>query len=269
MYERVIMAMGMPRSGTSWLSQIIDSCPDVCFRLSPLFAYACKNAVNECSDREEYERVFRRAYLLDDEFMTQRRHREAGNYPQFAKSSAQPPVLFIKDTRFHNLTEAIMCFFPALKFVAIVRHPCGAINSWLTTPKEFPRDADPSKEWRLATCRKNAPEEFWGFEDWKFVTRLHLRMEKQYPERFRIVQYEDLVESAVEATKQLFAFLELPYTSQTERFLLESQRYHIDDTHAVYKNPLVKDKWRSQLNPEIQAEIMSEMKGTDLERFLR
>ena len=44
----------MPRSGTSWLSQIFDSHPDTKFKLSPLFSYAFKNAVNIESSKKEW-----------------------------------------------------------------------------------------------------------------------------------------------------------------------------------------------------------------------
>lgn len=268
MYERLIFAMGMPRSGTSWLSQIIDSSPDVRFRLSPLFSYAFKGQLGETSPREEYDRVFRGAYQLDDEFMTQRRHRQAENYPTFAVKSPAPRYLFIKDTRYHNLIETLLRYYDDMKMVCIVRHPCGTISSWLNTPKEFPRTADPAQEWRHARCRKTAPEEFWGFEDWKTVTRLHMRMAQEYPERVRLLRYESLVVNAVEETRALFSFLGLTYTAQTEAFVVESQGKHVDDTHAVYKHPRVKDRWRDQLPRPIQEEILAEVRGTNLERFI-
>jgi hypothetical protein len=37
-FERLVIIDGMPRSGTSWLAQIVESCPIVRYRLSPLFA---------------------------------------------------------------------------------------------------------------------------------------------------------------------------------------------------------------------------------------
>ena len=269
MYQQIIMIVGMPRSGTSWLSQILDSCPQVCFRLSPLFSYAFKNAVNENSSKEAYENVFRGAYAAHDEFMGQTRNRELGHYPVFKIKDSAPEFLVIKMTRFHNLISTILRYFENLRIAAIVRHPCGAINSWLATPKEFPQEADPMKEWRTGACRKTGPEEFWGFEDWKKVTRLHLSLAAEYPDRFTIVQYEDLVTNPVGKTRQLFSFLELPYTPQTEAFLIESQSRHDEDTHATYKDPGVKDQWKTRLHPQIQAEILKETQHTDLEQFLK
>jgi len=269
MFEEIIVVMGMPRSGTSWLSQIFDSCPQVRFRLSPLFSYEFKNYVNETSSKELWEHVLRGAYKSDNDFMNQSERRKFGQYPSFKKKDAKPRHLVIKDTRFHNLTERMLDLFDNLKMVAIVRHPCGAIHSWLATPSEFPQGADPMKEWRTGSCRKMGYGEFWGFNDWKQVTRLHLRLERHMSSRFIIQRYEDLVKNPVKETQKLFRFFGLHYTEQTESFIEASQAVHVDGEYAVFKNPSVKDRWRSELHHEIQKTIIEEIKGGDLERFLQ
>ncbi|MFC1484262.1 sulfotransferase [Candidatus Neomarinimicrobiota bacterium] len=269
MYEQIIVIVGMPRSGTSWLSQIIDSCQEVRFRLSPFFSYAFKNAVTETSTKEEYKAVFDGAYLAHDDFMEQTRNRERDHYPTFEQKNTDAEYLAIKMTRFHNLIPTMLKYFENMKMVAIVRHPCGVIHSWLTTPKEFPQNADPRVEWRTGKCRKTGPEEFWGFEDWKAVTRLHVQLEKEYPGNFFLMQYEDLVNEPVAITKELFRFLGLVYTSQAEEFLVDSQNRHDNDPYATFKHPGVKDRWRSSLQPQIQTEIIREIEQTDLERFLK
>ena len=46
------------------------------------------------------------------------------------------------------------------------------------TPKEFPPNlCNAETDWLTGKCRKTSKEEFWGFEDWKKVTKLHLEME--------------------------------------------------------------------------------------------
>ncbi len=259
----------MPRSGTSWLSQIIDSSPQVRFRLSPLFSYAFKNAVDEKSSREEYLQVFQEAYLSDNEFMDQSNRRRTGQYPQFDLKDEDPEYLAVKMTRFHNLLTRMFELFEEIQMVSIVRHPCGAIHSWLSTPGEFPQDADPGKEWRSGACRKTGPEEFWGFEDWKRVTRLHMALEREHPDRFTIVQYETVIEQVETEAKRLFEFFGLEYTEQTEYFLGASHSRHDDNPYAVFKDPCVKDRWKSELDPKIQKEIIEEIAGTDLSIFLK
>jgi len=270
MFEHIITVIGMPRSGTSWLGQILDSSPRVAFRLSPLFSYALKNSVDESSSKADYEQMLMRAYLANNnEFMNQFDRRKAGHYPVFKEKFADPDFLVIKDTRYHNLITRMLELLDNLKMLAIVRHPCGAIHSWLTNPGEFPAGADPMTEWRTGACRKTGPEEFWGFEDWKKVTRLHMALEDSFPERFRIVQYEDLVRQPVQQTQAMFEFVELEYTKQTGDFLIASQQIDDPDPYAVFKKPGTKDRWRDDLAPEIQNEIIKEIQNTELARFLR
>jgi len=268
LFKKIIVIMGMPRSGTSWLSQIFDSSPRVRFRLSPLFSYEFKNYISEKSTRVDWEYVFRGAYNSNSEFMSQADRRKAGCYPIFEQKDPKPEYLVIKDTRFHNLTERMLKFFDNLKVVVIVRHPCGAIHSWLTAPREFPQDADPMKEWRNGGCRKTGYGEFWGFEDWKTVTRQHMRLEREMPARFVIQRYEYLVKNPISETRKLFHFCGLRYTDQADRFLHECHAKHDENEYAVFKRPIVMERWRDELQPEIQKAIIDEIKKTDLERFI-
>lgn len=213
--------------------------------------------------------MLRMAYAAaDDEFMNQLARRRAGHYPAFPNKTAAPDFLVIKDTRYHNLSRHILDVLGDAKMVAIVRHPCGAIHSWLANPREFPAGADPKQQWRSGACRKTGPEEFWGFEDWKKVTRLHLDLEKCFPKRFRIVRYEDLVAEPEQQTQRIFDFVRLPYTAQTKEFLAVSQRHNDPDPYAVFKMPETKDRWKRELDPEIQTAILNEVRDTELSRFL-
>ena len=268
MYNTIIVITGMPRSGTSWLSQIFDSSPEVRFRLSPLFAYEFKNCVNETATKEEWENVFLGAYNSENDFMNQTERRAVGQYPTFEYKNPEPAFLVIKDTRFHNLTERMLGLFDNVKMVAIVRHPCGAIHSWLTAPGEFPRDADPLREWRTGSCRKKGYGEFWGFDDWEKITRLHIKLEQSLPNRFIIQQYEHMVDNPMSETKKLFAFFGLEFTDQTESFLKMSQTVHDESEYAVFKFPSVKDRWRSELHLSNRKAIIEKIAGTELERFL-
>ncbi len=269
MYERTIVITGMPRSGTSWLSQIIESCPDVRFRLSPFYCGLFRGDVDQNASREQYEAVFRGAYASDDAFMCQSEQRKGGSYPIFDGKAEAPPVLAIKMTRFHNLLRRMLELFDDLICVTMVRHPCGAIHSWLRTPGEFPADANPETEWRSGACRKTAPWEFWGFDDWKEVTRLYLKLQKQYPSQFFILRYEYFVGHAEEEAHRLFEVLRLPYTDITQCFLKASHARHSENSYAVFKDPGVKDKWKDELDPAIQREIISEIENTDLEQFIQ
>lgn len=268
MFKNIVCIFGMPRSGTSWLSQIFDSSPSVRFRLSPLFSYEFKNQLNESSSRRDWEIVLQGAYRSSNAFMNQTYRRDAQEYPVFSEKDSAPENLVIKDTRFHNLIEPMLSLFNNLRIIAIVRHPCGAIHSWLKAPREFPSGADPLREWRSGACRKTAYGEFWGFDDWMTVTRLHLRLARAMPDRFRITRYEQLVREPIGETQRLFDFSGIAYSDQTASFLRDSHARHLDGEYAVFKDPSVADAWRTGLHPAIRDRILADLAGTDLEEFV-
>jgi hypothetical protein len=269
MFSRLVVLMGMPRSGTSWLSQIFDSSPETRFRLSPLFSYEFKNRLTELSSAAEWRAVLEGAYRSSSDFMSQGYRRRTGQYPVFSDKEPEPPVLVVKDTRFHDLTGALLGHFPEARVVALVRHPCGSINSWLRAPREFPAGADPRREWRSGACRKTGYGEYWGFEDWRSVTRLYLRLAEEHPERVTVARYEALVADPAGETRRLFAFCGLGYGPRTEEFLRACHRRHDASEYAVFKSPEVAERWRTELDPEIRAAILTELHGTELEVFCR
>jgi hypothetical protein len=269
MYKRVGVITGMARSGTSWVGQIVESSPLVRYRMSPLFSYEFKNALREGASREDWERVLRGSYESDNDFMTQRARREAGEYPTFEGKQASPELLVIKFNRFQNLVEEMLAVFPELKMLAIVRHPCGAIHSWLTAPKEFPPDADPHLHWRSGAVKKTGYGDFFGFDDWKWATRLHMRLARERAEQFKLMRYEDLVRDPERNAGAIFAFFGLPYDAASRDFVQRSTTQAVPGEYSVFKSPDVMTRWQDELQPEIRDAILGELEGTDLERFLK
>jgi hypothetical protein len=266
MFKKVIIIAGAPRSGTSWLSQIFDSSPDTIYRHQPIFSYAFKNAINLESKKEDYIKFFKNIYNSQDEFICRTEERKKGIIKTFPKVIV-PEILVFKNVRYHFLLEKMLQLFDDLKVIGIVRHPCGSVNSFLTT-KELPSDADPIKEWRYAKCRNTGPEEYWGFEKWKEVAYLFLDLEKKFPNQFLLQKYSELVDHPIEKTKEIFNFFEMEYTDQTNEYLMESNTKHIDHLYATYKDKKVKDKWQWELDEKIKIEILKEVQNTILKQFL-
>ncbi|TYA56641.1 sulfotransferase family protein [Formosa maritima] len=261
----VIWINGMPRSGTSWLSQIFDSHPNISFKLSPLFSYAFKNFVDENSSKQEWFDLFERVFVTKDDFINQNYRRESGEYPIFIKNELTK--LVIKDTRYHNLTDNLLKLFSDIKFIHIVRHPCGAINSWLKAPKEFPQNLNPLEEWRTAKSRKKSIEEFWGFDDWLFLTKKYLKLQEEFPNNVRVVFYEDLVHNIYTESKKMFEFVNLKIGRQTMEFLEKSQNSYNESEYAVFKNKDVATQWKTELHPEIINSIEEELIINNLTHF--
>jgi hypothetical protein len=268
MPDHVVSIVGLPRSGTSWLGAIFDSSPNVAYRYQPLFSYAFKNALDANSDASDFKRFFNAVYASDDDFLNQAGRRKSGAYPPFQKHR-NPAWLVFKNVRYHNLLEPMLNRVPGVTVIAIVRHPCACINSWLRAPREFPAEADPRTEWRDGKVKKaGRAEEFWGFDDWKKVTRLHLDIEEREP-RAHIVRYEDLVDDALREVTRIFRLCGLEVGEQTRDFLAGCHDVHHDDPYSVFKSPKVANQWKRQLDPEIRELILRETREDErLRRFI-
>lgn len=264
--EHPIFLLGMPRSGTTWLSQIFESSSDFLVRLSPNYSYLLKNQITITSSRTEWLDHLEAAANSEDPFMTQSWRRDTGELSRFHSSPDNSKCLVIKDTRFHDLYQRAMEILDDAKIVYVVRHPGGAINSWWRS-KEFPPDADLDKEWRTGTCRKQDPGEFWGFDDWCSITTRYLELEASDPERYLVFRYEDLVQQRERVATNLFSFAGCELSPETSKFLRDSGDHHDDRPYSVFKSPTVAERWRSELPSEIQEAIETELLDTPLARF--
>lgn len=267
--NKLIWIFGMPRSGTSWLGQIFDSSPDVIYRLAPLFSYTYKDYVEIDSPKSLYDEFHQKVFIKGDAFTDQVDRRKSGEYPIFIKKKSTLNTLVIKETRYHNLVESLINYYPKIKIIYIVRNPCAAINSWLKTPNEFPITDDLNLYWRNGKNRKTGPEEFWGFDDWISLTSKYENLIKEHSENVSILKYEDLVNNPIEETKRLFDFAGLKITKQTLDFLKDSQFNQNESDYAVYKDPeIVLNKWKKQLPSFIKDEIFNSLKNNQLTKYL-
>lgn len=266
--DRPIFLVGMPRSGTTWLSQIFESSPDFVVRLSPNYSRPLKNQLDLASSREDWFANLSAALTTDDPFMTQNYRRDTGELSTFPPRSLQTvDRLAIKDTRFHDLYQRAMELCDEAQLIYLVRHPAGMLNSWWRS-KEFPAEADFATEWRGGACRKvEEPGEYWGFDDWCALTERYLTLEEQTPNRYRVCRYEDLVRDRERVAGELFAFAGYGLRPATRTFLQDSQSRHDSRAYAVFKNPSVADRWRSELPETIQEALRAELAGTPLARF--
>ena len=271
-YHRVISIHGVPRSGTSWLGQIFNRHSEVLYRFQPLFSYRFRGKIGPDASSDDIRAFLNELYEVNgDDFI-------AGNWPaqksnDFPQNMAfhkkdQPGVMVMKEVRYHYLIEKFINVVPNMKIIGIIRNPCAVIYSWMANPKEFKKEWNILSEWRHASKKNQGrPEEYFGYDKWKELATFFLNLERKYPENFLLVQYEHLVSKPIETISQVFSFAKLEIERQVLDFIKASQSYHIDDVYALYKSPSVKDRWRSELDPRISAEIMRDIKDTDLERF--
>jgi hypothetical protein len=266
---RKVAIHGAPRSGTSWLGEILNSSPATVYRYQPLFSYAHKDFLDERSGRADIEEFFRRIAHCRDAFTNQTERRNSGELPRFAKS-AMTHVVY-KEVRYHHILENMMQQMDDTLLVAIIRSPLAVIDSWLRAPREFRADLGWTEleEWRFAE-KKNAgrPEEFNGYEKWKVATRIFMDLRDAYPDRVYLLHYSPLLTDPLTETGKLFDFLDLAVTGATLDFLKRSRSVDDPSAYSVFRTRPTDDAWQEGLNPAISGQIVEDIRGTSLEAFL-
>ena len=252
--KQIVSIHGVPRSGTSWLGQIVNSHP---------------NVITLQSNRNTIGAFLEELYKVkDDDFILNKEEIDQKIYPVFKKVPS-PNFLVMKMVRYHHLIEKFIKDIDQIKIIGIVRNPCAVINSWIQAPKEFNKEWNPLEEWRHASQKnKGRIEEFYGFEKWKAVANMFLDFKDKFPQQFYLIQYEALVNNLQRETNKLFKFIGIDMQSQVIEFIKYSQKYHNDHPNSVFKKPNVKDRWKLELCPFIKKKIVKEVCTTRLERFL-
>jgi hypothetical protein len=226
----------VPRSGSSWLGEIINSSPNVNYNFQPLFSYAFKSRLDDESSSLDIENFYHEISQTDDEFIRQIDDRKSGKKPVFYKDSKITAVAY-KEVRYHYVLENLLEKCPEIKVIGLVRNPYSVINSWFNAPREFRKDLGWKLESELlAADEKNQgrKEEYFGLNKWIETTLLFERLQKKYPENFYLLEYEDLCSNTIDVVKALFIFLGLEYTEQTASFL--SEKKEVKGTYSVMKN---------------------------------
>ncbi len=261
---------GVPRSGTSWLGQIVNSSPAVVFKYQPLFSYRFKGVLDPRSSRRDIDTFFNEIAAARDDFLDQKERIHSGIYPRFEKSDRPTHVVY-KEVRYHHLLPHLLTTHDQIKIVGIIRNPLAVINSWLRAPREFRRDLgwQAHAEWRHAPSKnRGRVEEFYGYEKWKEVARLFAELADVFPGRFHTVAYADLLKRPLDQVRALFDFCELPLEGQTLDFLRDSRAAHHDHPYSVYKRRETDNAWRQQLDPHIASQIISDLVDAGLEHHL-
>lgn len=241
----------VPRSGSSWLGEIINSSPSVSYAFQPLFSYAFKSQLNESSTLQDIEKFYTDISQTSDDFVKQKEDRSSGKKPVFFKNESAEAIVY-KEVRYHYILENLLEKDPEIKIIGLVRNPYSVINSWFNAPREFRKDLG----WKLSDQLMDASEknqgkkeEYFGLNKWVETTLLFERLQKNYPENFFLLKYEDLCSNTINIVKELYIFLELEYNEQTERFL--TVKKEVEGTYSVMKSKNHEQLTKVELHEEV------------------
>jgi hypothetical protein len=261
---------GVPRSGTTWLGEIINSSPIVCYKYQPLFSYSLKSFLGADSTSEQIDDFFQLLLKSNDPFCEQVESRNAGELPSFEKEK-KPLLIAYKEVRYHNILYNIARRDPSIKFIFLIRDPAEVLASWFHAPREFRKDLgwNFEEEWRYAFKKnQNQPENYFGFEKWKESALIFLDLQSRFPERVRVLNYSEFRNDLYPKTQNLFDFMEIPLGQQTLDFLNSSTEKDALTEYGVYRVEKKRSQFLRENFRSIWQEIYIELKAGPLEKYL-
>lgn len=251
----IFFIMGRPRSGTTLLSTLFDAHPNV--KIPPEFPIMLplyqkfrkvkiwdKQAIHLFVEFIFEHNVFIHRTLenlkidrqaFTDELLKLENH---GTIQDFLKKlNEQVYSLFPKQTIlrigdknpvYSIYTERFLKIFPEARFICIVRDY---------------RDNFVSMR-KLSDLKLEAPILTLQVYRWRYVAKLFIRCREKYPERFRIIRYEDLVMNKSDTLEDLCNFIGIPFEPAVFEFYKKRE-----ETFKTYDNPLVERFHSSLMNP--------------------
>jgi len=235
----------VPRSGSSWLGEIFNSSPETSYRFQPNFAYSFPLTLQRDSSFEEIQQFHKELALTNDPFVCDKLSISSKAKDGFPKDKQK--LLVWKETHFIFLAETLLKNSDT-KVIGLLRSPLACIASWLKIPKEFHREWDVLEQWRTGELKNEGKEShYFGFEKWKEAALLFERLAEEYPERFYVVNYDDLLLDTLGTVTKLFRFADLTITDQTLQFIQNSRNSSDNDAYSVFKKKNDDLSWQGSL----------------------
>ena len=222
-----IALFGVPRSGTTWLGQLLNAHPAIAYRYQPLFSYEFKNYLSANFSAEEAQDFHHKLLHAQSEFVL----------PKHDFEKVDPTALLYKNVRYHQLAERLL-EQSEVKILFISRDPISVLNSWYNAPREFYPEWDIDQEWEHAPAKNGGrPEEFFGFDRWARAEQIHRENAQKFPERVKVVRYDDLVAATLAEVREIFEWLGMELATQVEEFIAATGDRNDNSTYSVFKSP--------------------------------
>lgn len=247
----------VPRSGSSWLGEILNSSPQVIYKFQPNFAYSFDAELKNDSTKKEINLFFEKLLKCDDDFVNGKLSISGKKSVLDFKKENQNTLLF-KETHYINIVGNILNKTD-IKIIGLLRSPFAVINSWINIPKEFDPSWDLKEEWVEANKKNEGKAtHFFGYKKWKEVCFMFLKFREKYPKQFYLINYDDLIKNTEYEVKRLFEFCNLEFTEQTDLFINQSRSNSDGDAYSVFRQKRDDLEWKKKLPDFIHKEIKND-----------
>lgn len=248
----------VPRSGSTWLGEMINSSPEVVYKFQPNFAYSFPYELSNSLSTGEIDEFFYELLRTKDNFVNGELS-ISSKKKAYSFQKSNPTFLCFKETHYLNVIEHLL-ETSSTKIIGLVRSPFAVINSWLSIPKEFNPDWSIKEEWKNAILKnENVETHYFGYIKWKEACFMFIKLKMQYPEQFYLVNYDDLLKNAEKEVRGIFEFLDISYTQQTRDFISKSTSNQTNDAYAVFKKKTDDLAWQASLPDFIELKIKGDI----------
>ena len=179
-----------------------------------------------------------------------------------------------------------MTALPDAHGLLLIRHPCGYVASVIRGQSnlKFDDNRDSSEDYgifKMLLATKFAQEQELTLDAlqamsteerlawrWVLANTKAIRDTKDYRRRCLIVIYDEVCANPVSYAKKIFNEVSLPWSSQTEEFILKSIGNHKDSYYGLMKDPtMAANRWKEELRPESIAKILAIAKRSEAGAF--
>lgn len=252
-YKKTIFLAGCGRSGSTWVSDIINYQNKYRYMFEPFHS----NYVDICKNFNY--RQYLRPENTDEQFLKPASQILTGKIrdkwiDRFNRKFICKGRL-IKDIRANLLLKWLKTQFPELKIVLLLRHPLAVVNSrmklgWGSNLKFFLAQDDLIKDY-LEPFEKEIRGAKTEFEEqvfaWCIENYVPLHQLKQ--DEVHVAFYEDFITNPKETIMKLFSFLDIKFKDKILK------RLHIPSAEvrkesAILTGENLTDKWRNNFTEE-------------------
>lgn len=259
---------GVARSGTTWIGNIFNSNPYITYKHQPLYSYAFKDFLNNSSKKAKILHFFESISQSTDDYTNQETLIKTGLVPNFPKVDDRNVIAY-KEARHHHIIETLLREDDEFILIGIIRNPLATLWSWKNAPNEFKKEWDFDKEWRYAELKNEGlPENFYGYEKWKEASKIFERVNEQYPNRVHLINYTEFIKNPIDNTKKMFDDIGIPTHPQIFEFI-DSSKSKSKGPYSVFREKVKDDDWVGNIRPEIVEFIQNDLKGDELEKYLK
>jgi len=161
----------VPRSGSTWLGEIINSSKFVKYSFQPLFSYKFKDYLSDDTSLKNIIDFFQMLRECDDSFTNQKQERIEKILPSFEKAKNFTHIVY-KEVRYHHILDNMLLKDNNLKLVLMIRNPIDVMNSWVNSPKEFNPSWSIENELMYGELKNlGKRENFYGLNAWVNTTK--------------------------------------------------------------------------------------------------